>query len=144
MLSTQSESTGFATNSFVYITSSQGYYYGGNTVYPAFIYDPTNDTYTKKDNGDEFRPFANRLGGVSFTINGKAYVGEGSNGQIEQDYYVYTEQGPAYLPVNQQFSTIYDNLNLGGRYNGMAFVINGKAYAGFGDYGRTDFWEFTP
>jgi len=40
-------------------------YYGGNDVYPAFIYDPSTDTFTKKDNGDAQGPFASSFRGVS-------------------------------------------------------------------------------
>jgi hypothetical protein len=144
MTSTRIEANGFATNNFIYILSSRPYDFGSGTVYPAFTYNPANDTYIKKDNGFEVGPFANRPGAVSFTINGKAYMGEGSTGQINDEYYVYSEQGPEYQQVNRQFPAIFDSRNAGGRYNGTAFVINGKAYVGFGDYGRTDLWEFTP
>lgn len=144
MISTNPESMGFAAGNLVYILSSQPYYYSGNTVYPAFIYNTINDSYTKKDNGDDVGPFASRFGGISFNINGKAYVGEGFTGPFSAEYYVYDEQDSKVQQLMQPFSPLSDNLNVGTRYNGMAFVINGKAYVGFGDYGRTDFWEFKP
>jgi hypothetical protein len=143
MASQQKEFTGFTTNANVYIVDSQVTENISTGMFPGYVYNPENNTYTMTDNGNDTGPFAARTGGVSFTVNGKGYIGEGNYGAFDGDYYAYDEAGGV-RNVMTPLYTYNDSLNLGDRFNGLSFVINGTAYVGFGDYGRTDFWQFTP
>lgn len=141
VVSTNLDASGFATANFMYVIGSQSFTYG----YPAYTYNPSNDMFTHQTYESQYGPFAPRLDAVSFTINGTAYIGEGGYGGLEDSYFAYDESGPEFRPQIRQYSyTNIETFNLGARSNGLSFVINGRAYVGFGDNGRTDFWEFTP
>ncbi|MGN6638308.1 MAG: hypothetical protein ACTHJ8_05305 [Mucilaginibacter sp.] len=133
--------SGFATDNFLYVIGAVSYTFG----YPAYTYNPVDDSFTHQTYENQDGPFAPRFNAVSFTINGEAYIGEGYYGSGKTSYFMYKEGGAEFQPVEQQFNYEYSDMNnIGSRNNGLSFVINGKAYVGFGDSGRSDFWEFTP
>jgi len=140
--------SGFATDQHIYINTVQSFYVGSDyqETWPAFMYNPADNSFTKLA-ANYYGALAARYSAVNFTIDGKAYIGEGVWGQTLTSYYIYKE-GDNYSsvqPINSQYSSVLDNrAALNGRINGIAFVINGKAYVGFGDYGYIDWWEFTP
>lgn len=85
-----------------------------------------------------------RSNAVSFTLNGKGYVGLGSNDNtLFSDFWQYD-------PATKKWSKVAD---FGGeaRRNAVAFVLNGKAYVGLGQSGmypdftsHKDFWAYDP
>jgi len=137
------DASGFATDQHIYVTTVAGFAPPPNydTVWPTYVYDPANNSFVKLDNAPG--ALSSRTGAVTFTINGVGYIGQGAWGTQLDTYFAYSETGPAIQPVNEQLVTNGDTRNLGIRMNGVAVVINGKAYVGFGD-GRNDWWEFTP
>jgi N-acetylneuraminic acid mutarotase len=81
---------------------------------------------------------------VSFVIDNKAYVGSGRNSVTSpkneyDDFWTFDPQ------TNSWSESIY--MPWGPRYNMLSFVVNNKAYVGFGYKSETqqnDFYEFDP
>lgn len=98
-------------------------------------------------------PFAGarRTGAVTFVINGKAYAGLGRDANYNEfnDFWEYnlltnTWRQVAGMPL--RLSPLDNSENIG-RYEAAAFVINGYAYVGSGQWRATalrDFWRFRP
>ena len=126
------------------------------TKVPDFNYDIecviTVETFNKpKQFSDKFKAFtywktitpfpgAKRYGAVSFTINGKGYVGLGTQywGSEFSDMYEYN-------PINDSWSKKADFPG-DPRAFAVGCTINGKGYVGFGlggDYYH-DLWEYDP
>ena len=94
---------------------------------------------------------AAREGATAFSIDGKGYIGLGSDGtqsdatEFYQDFWMYE-------PSTNQWTAIA-SFPGNGRKDAIAFVIDGKAYVGAGyrpidsgydsDY-QYDFWEYNP
>jgi hypothetical protein len=94
-------------------------------------YDPVSDVWTKKTNF----PGPARTLAVSFVLGEFAYLGTGTNGLTNfNDFWRYD-------PVSDSWSQISTMPN--SRNSGVAFVINNKAYVGYGE-GLVDFYEFDP
>ncbi|MFH0843070.1 MAG: IPT/TIG domain-containing protein [Bacteroidota bacterium] len=85
-----------------------------------------------------------RAGVVSFVINGKGYVGLGRDennlNSAYDDFWIYDPASDTWTEIT--------HMPLGGRYNSISFVVNNKAYIGFGNNSSTiplkDFYEFDP
>lgn len=81
-----------------------------------------------------------RTGAVAFTIDGKAYVGTGSDGANRlSDFWQYNPETDAWTRVAD-----FPGVARGGA---VAFAVNGKGYVGTGYNGTTnlkDFWEYDP
>jgi hypothetical protein len=94
-------------------------------------YDAVSNVWTKKTNF----PGPARLASVSFVIGDFAYFGTGTNGSVDfNDFWRYD-------PAADSWSQISNMPN--SRNSGVAFVINNKAYVGYG-VGLGDFYEFDP
>jgi len=108
-------------------------YDGTNVLKDFWEYDPLNDTWTQIA---DFGGTARR-GAVAFTLNGKAYVGTGSE---QKDFWAYDPALDSWTPV-EDFGGV-------GRSFAVAFTVNGKAYVGTGNdfYAPylDDFWEYDP
>jgi hypothetical protein len=122
----------FTTYSSYFSITDKGYVvFSDNTIWQ---YDPDSDAWTKKTN---FPGPARRLA-VSFVIGEFAYFGTGTGSIEYNDFWRYD-------PIADSWSQISGMPN--SRNSGVAFVINNKAYVGYGDnYGRntSDFYEFDP
>ena len=97
------------------------------------------NTWTKKaDFGGKARK-----GAISFSINGKGYLGTGYDGYIPADYKDFWE----YDPVTNKWTQKAD---FGGGYleDAAAFSISGKGYVGTGspqgENSTKKFWEYNP
>ena len=85
-----------------------------------------------------------RANAVSFTLDGKGYVGLGANDStLFKDFWRYD-------PATKGWTKIAD-FGGTGRRSAVAFVLNGKAYVGLGQSGlypnftnHKDFWEYDP
>lgn len=81
-----------------------------------------------------------RTGAVAFTINGRAYVGTGSDGANRlNDFWQYN-------PENDEWVRMADFPGTA-RSGAVGFAANGKGYIGTGYDGTgnlNDFWEFDP
>lgn len=81
-----------------------------------------------------------RTGAVSFTINGKAYVGTGSDGENRlSDFWQYNAEGDTW--------TRLADFPGAARSGAVGFAANGKGYIGTGYDGTQnlkDFWEYDP
>lgn len=94
-------------------------------------------------------PGEKRTEAVSFSINGKGYVGLGKYLAVEPDADgLNSETGFKqdfweYNPDNDTWTQLPDFPGEG-RAKSIGFVINNKGYVGCGGYGKRDFWEFSP
>lgn len=120
--------------------SNKGYVLFTDNVF--YEYNPDTDTWTR------LAPFpgpgSQRFGRVSFVINGKAYIGLGrepaTGGKAFSNFWIYD-------PVTDEWEQ-GERMPGPGRYNSIAFVINDKAYVGFGKLengsNTNDFFEYDP
>ena len=96
-----------------------------------WMYDPNADSWTQKDT-----PVPSARGGaVAFTINGKGYIAAG----IGSD----TKNIQEYDPATDTYTRGGKNDGLYTRRDGVAFVVDGKAYIGLGTQ-KKDFFVFDP
>ena len=100
-----------------------------------WMYDTTRDFWTKLT---DF-PGEPRIGSVSFTINGKGYMGVGYNGKVKlKDFWEFD-------PATNLWTRKAD---FGGsaRYDAVGFALGSKGYLGTGydDYENRDFWQYDP
>lgn len=114
--------------------------YNGTYVDEFTSYDPTTDTWTSlKSLTDQDSYTITRSNAVSFTLNGKGYVGLGSNSGIRSDFWEYDPVDDTWIEV-----TSYEGK---ARQDAISFVIDGKAYVGTGRNGTSyfdDVWYFEP
>ncbi len=103
-----------------------------------YSYDPVNDSWAQIADYPAPKNFA-----VSFTINGKAYVGLGTkNTHVNAKIYSYDSQNNSW-----SFETEFP---AGGRFIATGVALNGKGYVGFGANSPAlttfynDWWEFSP
>jgi len=89
-------------------------------------------------------PGAVRIGAVSFTLNGKIYIGLGkgyafNNRELLNDFWVYS-------PTTDSWDLLSTPFPAKGREYAISFVCDGKAYVGTGnsEYVCGDFYSFTP
>jgi N-acetylneuraminic acid mutarotase len=126
--------TSFKTFSTYFSLGDKGYVVFSDNSF--WQYDPISNVWTKKANF----PGPARVLAVSFVIEGNAYLGTGrSNLGNYNDIWRYD-------PVADSWSLI-SNMPVA-RNSGVAFVINNKAYIGYGvdmaNNQRSDFYEFDP
>jgi hypothetical protein len=103
-------------------------------------YNPDNDTWTKLASFPA--PRTDLSGMVYFTMNSIGYVGLGG---LYYNSVVYNDLW-SFDPVANSW-TQSAIIPISGRYNAISFVINNKAYIGFGAYNSTnlrDFYEYDP
>ncbi|MBG0860608.1 MAG: IPT/TIG domain-containing protein, partial [Bacteroidales bacterium] len=124
------------------------YFVIGNKGYVIFAdkvfceYDPTSDKWTQLTSFPG--PGTNRAFMVSFVIDNKAYVGLG------RDFFTYEEvQYDNIWIFDPQTGSWAESTFMpwGPRYNSISFVVNNKAYIGFGFKSSTqqrDLFEFDP
>jgi N-acetylneuraminic acid mutarotase len=132
----------FTLNDMLYV---QGGYAGFTAGYRTdmYMYNPTFNTWTLRNSPIE----NNRTGGVSFVINGKAYIALGTKN--------YLNFSP--LPTPLTDVNVYDDVNNSwtlknafpdsSREFSASFVVNGKAYIVGGSTiaGITnEVWQYTP
>ncbi|MEM7572755.1 MAG: tail fiber domain-containing protein [Bacteroidota bacterium] len=103
------------------------------------IIPPANSIWIQKQNA----PFVGVEGAVSFSINGKAYVGAGRIDEfntITNEFWEYDTESDSW--------TQKANVPGGGRWGAVGFSINGKGYIGTGvtsgGFLSKDFWEYDP
>ena len=122
-----------------------------------YSYDLTENTGWIDLNEPLPDPALVRSAGVSFVLNGKAYVGTGvtdNGGNALNDFYEFDptrNAGEKWHPVEpmplKRSSDTEPTLDRAGREGAVAFTANGKGYVGMGRNGGFffyDFWEFTP
>lgn len=105
-----------------------------------YEYDPTTDKWT------EIATFTGgkRLGSLAFTIDGIAYVGFGrsNSGTTTKDLYKFDPAGNS--GKGSWTKTVHDDDDsFPARTNGLALVINNKAYIIGGD-NLSSVWEYVP
>lgn len=140
---------GFAIGGYGYVGT--GFDDGGTYKGDFYRYDPANDEWTQLENfkGDK------RRGAFAFVMDGKAYIGGGTNNDsYSTDFYRFDPDPDAdevwtSLEITDDDDNDYDDfVDAVQRYQGVAFVFNGKAYIGTGlnsssSVTRT-FFEFDP
>jgi hypothetical protein len=119
---------------FTFSIQNKGYILTGQDLWE---YDATADQWSKKANF----PGSEREYPVSFTINGKGYLGTGTAyNQVLSDFWEYN-------PETDQWSRKAD-VGGGARTNAAGFAIGAKGYVGLGrstlNESKKDFWEYDP
>ena len=122
-----------------FVIDEKAYAGGGNPSLSSFFeYDITSDTWTPKGNiGGGF----NRASAIRFAINGKGYVGAGSDmgSGIGPSFYEYD-------PTNDTWTQKADFPG-GERHSGFYTAVNGKGYVICGSANgslQEDVWEYDP
>lgn len=92
-----------------------------------------------------------REGAFAFVIADKAYTGGGRklDGTALNDLWQYDPNARTWKPMArlQRYTNNLNRQEYGGRFEAVAFEINGKGYVGTGAdaaYAMRDFWEYTP
>jgi N-acetylneuraminic acid mutarotase len=139
------ELAGFVINNKAYVGTGVGD--KPSPGYPAnndfYEYDPNADKWTKKA---DF-PGEPRVGAVSFQIDGKGYLGVGSDTFLTKKF----DDFWSYNPVNDTWARIADYPGVGQYFN-IAFASNSKGYVGWGvpmpdrpdGDADKDLWEYDP
>lgn len=131
----------FAINGKIYVGT--GSYSEINDFYE---YDPAKDKWIRKA---DF-PGTRRMNAVGFSLRGKGYIGLGYN--LEGGISPYLKDFWEYDPVKDKWTRISDFPGAA-RAGSSNFIINDKAYIGFGssyDFvldistSYKDFWEYNP
>ncbi|MAC94104.1 MAG: hypothetical protein CMC96_01250 [Flavobacteriales bacterium] len=111
----------------------------GNNTNKLWEYDPVGNNWTQRANF----PGTSRRNGISFTVNGEAFVGCGWTGSTRlRTMYKYD-------PLTNSWSSTTSYPGVGGR-GSFATSLNGKGYVGGGANGtgtnsvQRDFWEYDP
>ncbi|MBS1600103.1 MAG: IPT/TIG domain-containing protein [Bacteroidetes bacterium] len=99
-----------------------------------YEYDPSLNNWTKKSSMGKPLNF-----GVSFVINGKAYVGIGKTNLPEEFTNSFYEYDPALDKWTQKA-----DFPGSARFSAVGFGIGTKGYVGLGGYGEKDWWEYDP
>jgi len=136
------EAVAFAINNVGYVSTG----YDGNALKDFWQYDATNDTWTQKVSMGGTK----RYGAVAFVYNNKGYICTGiNNGAVStiNDFWEYnpaTETWTEKRKISNVSDDDYDDDYTIVRYNGVAFVLNGKAYISTGDNGSltSTTWEY--
>ena len=135
------DAVAFSLNGKGYICSG----FDGNYLKDLWEYDPSADSWTQKASlGGNKRSAA-----MSFVLNGKAYVCSGNNnGTALNDLWMYDQSSDSWTQKrkisNVSDSTYDDDYTSIVRYNGVAFVMNSKAYLTTGENGsmQSTTWEY--
>jgi N-acetylneuraminic acid mutarotase len=137
--------TGFEIN-------GQGYIAGGNGVGRQNFQNSLNDVYKFSASDNTWQRVADcspsgRTGSVSFSINGKAYVGMGYT-QTNNSTIIYQKDLWEFNPTTNVWSQKAD-MGSSGRYSPFSFVIGNFGFVGSGRSNNTplirfDFWRYDP
>lgn len=125
---------GFAINSLIY--AGTGFTNSQDIKSDMWRYDPAQNSWTQQaDFGGGFR--SNAFG---FALNGKGYVGGGTNGGASADMWCY-------LPSVNRWTSVA-SFGGGPRLNTWCFTLGNRAYVGGGSDQNgslmNDCWEYTP
>ena len=116
---------------------NKGYFGMGNDLTNAnddlYEYDPSTNSWTQKSSMGK-----NLQLGMSFVINGKAYVGIGKT-----DFPDFTNSFYEYDPALDKWTQKADFPGEE-RYLPVGLAIGNKGYVGLGGYGENDWWEYDP
>lgn len=131
----------FSLNGKGYICSG----YDGNYLKDLWEYNPLTDSWIQKASlGGNKRSAA-----MCFILNGKAYVCSGNNnGSALNDLWAYDQSNDTWTQKrkisNVSDDSYDDDYSSIVRYNGVAFVMNNKAYVSTGDNGSlsSSTWEY--
>jgi N-acetylneuraminic acid mutarotase len=98
-----------------------------------YVFDPSTDSWRAVSGFRE----SGRLSAVGFSVNGKGYLGLGSDNTIngKKDFWEYD-------PASNDWTSIPDYPGLSGGYvfdRPVAFGLGNRGYVG-----STDFWEYNP
>lgn len=131
----RSGAASFVIGEDVYITT--GYGTSSTRFTDTWVYDINTSTWSDKASF----PGEARNNAVAFSINGKGYVGLGTNGtKMFKDFYEYDPQTDSWTPI-AEFPGI-------ARYGAISYVISNVPYVGCGqdidsqDY--NDFYTYDP
>lgn len=135
------DAVAFSLNGRGYVCSG----FDGNYLKDLWEYNPSSDSWTQKASlGGNKRSAAQ-----SFILNGKAYVCSGNNnGTALNDLWSYDQSSDTWTQKrkisNVSDSTYDDDYSSIVRYNGVAFVMNTKAYLTTGENGgmQSTTWEY--
>lgn len=121
-----------------FMLNGRVYVAGGNYLNDVWVYDPASNSWAQKNN---LPGASSRTGGISFVINGKAYIGLGADynsNDFRKDLWEYDAVGDAWTQ-KKDFPDI-------GREGAACFVVNNKAYVVGGSetqrFGTV--WEYDP
>jgi N-acetylneuraminic acid mutarotase len=135
----------FALNGKIY---AGGGYVSGTSMNDWQEFDPAKNMWTPKTNYMP-GPVANRAAGVTFVINGKAYLGLGAEHFLSFTLPVQQLSDLwSYDPATDKW-TQHASLPDSGRNSSAVFVMNNKAYIVGGETDKTgaktnDVWEYDP
>jgi Galactose oxidase, central domain len=138
------ESVAFGIDAFGYVGTG---FDGSNALKDFYKYDPSIDTWT--DIGFSGNK---RYGGVAFVYNNKGYVVTGVNsGVMQNDFWVFdpasdTAKWAQLRNITNTSTDAYDDgYTTIVRWNGSAFIANGKAYISTGENisNNNTTWEYT-
>jgi N-acetylneuraminic acid mutarotase len=132
-----SMSTSTVTYSHLYFAINGKGYVGLGSLRALWEYDPTANTWTKKNDNHPLGTTTSLQDPFAFVVNGKAYVGGGNNGTARRELYEYD-------PVANTWTKKADFPNTNGIYRAQAFAIGTKGYVGAGvvGSGTNKFWEY--
>lgn len=121
--------------------------FDGNYLKDLWEYDPATNTWTQRASLSGSK----RSAASAFVINGKAYVCSGNNnGSALEDLWCYDPATGAWTQkrnvTNTSDDTYDDAYTSIARYNGVALVLDGKAYLSGGENGSllSATWEYDP
>jgi N-acetylneuraminic acid mutarotase len=130
--------TGFSIGSKGYVAAGMDPYSSAQKLNDLWEYDPALNAWTRKSDV----PGPKRQGAVSFSLNGKGFVGFGAIDSVPvyqgNDFWCYEPSTDSWsqLPV----------MNGLGRLSAVGFTIASKGYLGTGEFTPSsvykDFWEF--
>jgi N-acetylneuraminic acid mutarotase len=120
-----------------------GYVATGTDAYDFYEYDPATDKWTKKA---DLPGATNRSAGISFSANGKGYIGLGTENYLSTSPENLLKDLWMYDPATDTW-TQKASLPDSGRNNSACFVVNNKAYVIGGEVTSsglvtTDVWEY--
>lgn len=147
----RSGAVGFMINGIGYMGTGFNYELAGQTGTPGRLkdfwkYDPTSDTWTKVA---DFLGTA-RSGAVAFSLNGKGYVGTGTDDGLNplSDFYEFDPtvgtKGKWKQIADLGYSPAQLDTNVIKRYGAIAFTVKNRAFVGGGHYisDLKDLWEY--
>jgi len=138
------EATAFVLNGHAFLCTGRN---NGVTDIDFWEFDPTAKSWTSRtpDDGEsyysDFTAAVHRYGAISFTMNGKAYIGTGINSSGSADNKIYV-----YDPSTQAWDIVTD-FEGSSRSQAVAFILSSRVFVGTGQSGSSrfdDIWEFRP
>lgn len=149
----RSGAVGFIINGICYFGTGFNYELAGQTGTPGRLkdfwkYDPSSDTWTRVA---DFGGVA-RSGAVAFAMNGKGYVGTGTDDGLNplSDFWEYDptigSKGQWKRIADLGHSVAAGDTNVIKRYGAIAFTVKNRGFVGGGHYisDLKDLWEYNP